>query len=84
MTVLLVAVAAYTIVGGMLSVLVTDYLQFIVMSVGMLAVTFLMLAIIPWSTTGRSRASRPVMAPADSIRFVNVELGWPFVIFKLC
>src|SRR5690242_16298280 len=39
MTVLLVGVAAYTIVGGMLSVLVTDYLQFIVMSVGLLAVT---------------------------------------------
>ena len=28
MTALLVAVAVYTILGGMLSVLVTDYLQF--------------------------------------------------------
>ena len=32
MTVLLVGVAVYTIMGGMLSVLVTDFLQFIVMS----------------------------------------------------
>ena len=32
-------VAVYTILGGMLSVLVTDFLQFVVMSVGLLAVT---------------------------------------------
>ena len=35
MTVLLVGVAVYTILGGMLSVLVTDFLQFVVMSVGL-------------------------------------------------
>lgn len=34
MTVLLVGVTVYTALGGMLSVLVTDYLQFIVMSMG--------------------------------------------------
>ena len=43
MTVLLVGVAVYTILGGMLSVLVTDFLQFVVMSVGLLAVTILIL-----------------------------------------
>jgi len=41
MTAMLVAVAVYTIMGGMLSVLVTDFLQFVVMSVGLLAVSFL-------------------------------------------
>ena len=41
MALLLVIVAMYTILGGMLSVLVTDYLQFIVMSLGLIAVTFL-------------------------------------------
>ncbi len=35
------AVAVYTILGGMLSVLVTDFLQFVVMSVGLIAVTVL-------------------------------------------
>src|SRR5689334_22950436 len=50
MTVLLVAVCVYTILGGMLSVLVTDFLQFIVMSAGMLAVTYLILYKIGWST----------------------------------
>ena len=48
MTVLLVAVAAYTVLGGMLSVLVTDFLQFVVMSVGLLAVTVLILVEVGW------------------------------------
>ena len=50
MTALLLMVAIYTIVGGMLSVLVTDFLQFIVMSVGLLAVTYLILGRVGWST----------------------------------
>ncbi len=41
MTILLLIVVVYTILGGMLSVLVTDYLQFIVMGFGLLAVTLL-------------------------------------------
>ena len=41
MTLLLVIVAAYTILGGMFSVLVTDYLQFIVMGFGLVSVVLL-------------------------------------------
>ncbi len=48
MTVLLVGVAVYTILGGMLSVLVTDFLQFVVMSVGLLVVSFLILSQVGW------------------------------------
>ncbi len=40
---LLAVVVLYTALGGMLSVLVTDFLQFVVMSVGILAVTALVL-----------------------------------------
>ncbi len=49
MTALLVAVCIYTILGGMLSVLVTDYLQFVVMSAGLLVVTILVLGDIGWN-----------------------------------
>src|SRR5439155_5438008 len=38
-TALLIGVAVYTILGGMLSVLITDFLQFVVMSVGLIVVT---------------------------------------------
>jgi len=50
MTALLVGVAVYTILGGMLSVLVTDFLQFVVMSAGLLIVTALILKNVGWST----------------------------------
>jgi SSS family solute:Na+ symporter len=48
MTVLLIMVAVYTILGGMLSVLVTDYFQFIVMSIGLIAVTGLIMYEVGW------------------------------------
>ena len=50
MTVLLVGVAVYTILGGMLSVLITDFLQFVVMSAGLIVVTFFLLGKVSWGT----------------------------------
>src|SRR4029453_15177636 len=50
MTALLVGVAIYTILGGMLSVLVTDFLQFVVMSAGLIVVTVLILANVGWTS----------------------------------
>jgi SSS family solute:Na+ symporter len=49
MTVMLVGVAVYTVLGGMLSVLITDYLQFVVMSAGLLLVTVLILVNVGWN-----------------------------------
>lgn len=49
MTLLLLIVVVYTLLGGMLSVLVTDYLQFIVMAVGLVAVILLFLFQMGWN-----------------------------------
>ncbi len=81
MTGLLVAVAVYTILGGMLSVLITDFLQFVVMSAGMLAVTFLVLYQVGWgklATTVEEHYGEGGFNP-----FANAELGWSFVIFQI-
>ncbi len=48
MTIILVIVAIYSILGGMLSVLVTDYLQFIVMSIGLVSVSVLFMSTFGW------------------------------------
>lgn len=48
MTIILIGIAAYTILGGMLSVLVTDYIQFIVMSIGLIAVVLLVIFQFGW------------------------------------
>ncbi|MCB0685594.1 MAG: sodium:solute symporter family protein [Saprospiraceae bacterium] len=50
MTIILLIVAIYTILGGMLSVLVTDYMQFVVMSAGLLFATILIFFKFDWSS----------------------------------
>jgi len=80
MTVMLVAVAIYTILGGMLSVLITDFLQFVVMSAGLLTVTLLILYEVPWETlvaTVQEKRGAGGFNP-----FVNAELGWSYITFQ--
>ena len=81
MTVLLVGVAVYTILGGMLSVLVTDFLQFVVMSIGLILVTILILMNVGWEklvTTVETSYGAGGFNP-----FVNPTMGWQYVLFNL-
>lgn len=81
MTVLLVGVAVYTILGGMLSVLITDFLQFVVMSAGLILVTILILMNVGWEklvTTVETNYGAGGFNP-----FVNSTMGWQYVLFNL-
>jgi SSS family solute:Na+ symporter len=81
MTVLLVGVATYTILGGMLSVLITDFLQFVVMSVGLIAVTVLVLVYVGWDkivATVETNYGAGGFNP-----FVHPALGWEYVLFQV-
>ncbi len=78
MTALLLMVSIYTILGGMLSVLVTDFLQFIVMSMGLLAVTFLIISKWGWA---------PIVDTVEKTQgvggfnpFLHSEVGWESVL----
>ncbi len=82
MTVLLVAIAAYTILGGMLSVLVTDFLQFVVMSAGLLAITFLILSSIGWDKLVSTVETRHGVGGFNP--FLHKELGPSFVVYQIC
>lgn len=81
MTVLLVGVAVYTILGGMLSVLVTDFLQFVVMSVGLILVTVMILMNIGWDKLVQAVATHHGAGGFNP--FVNPSMGWPYVLFNL-
>ncbi|MGI9550441.1 MAG: sodium:solute symporter family protein [Aurantibacter sp.] len=48
MTLILLCVALYTILGGMISVFITDYIQFVVMSIGLIAVVLLLVFEFGW------------------------------------
>jgi SSS family solute:Na+ symporter len=81
MTVLLIGVAVYTILGGMLSVLVTDFLQFIVMSAGLILVTFLVLSKVGWGAL--TQTVNTTYQQGGFNPFVATGLGWPFVLSNL-
>ena len=81
MTVLLIGVATYTILGGMLSVLITDFFQFVVMSIGLIAVTVLILVNVGWDklvSTVETHHGAGGFNP-----FVNPTMGWTYVVFNL-
>ncbi len=80
MTILLIGVAVYTILGGMLSVLVTDFLQFVVMSIGLLAVTILILKNIGW--TKLVGAVETHYGAGGFNPFTNPDIGWQYIIFN--
>ena len=82
MTALLLLVAVYTVLGGMLSVLVTDFLQFIVMSLGLLVVTILILVRIGWEPLAQTVSDK--LGPAGFNPFVSPELGVGYVLFQAC
>lgn len=47
---LLILVLVYTTLGGMISVILTDYIQFVVLSVGLLVATLLAISKLGWSS----------------------------------
>jgi SSS family solute:Na+ symporter len=78
MTALLVSVAVYTILGGMLSVLVTDFLQFIVMSVGLIAVTVLIFVNVGWDRL--TVVVEQQYGAGGFNPFVHPKMGWEYVV----
>ena len=77
---LLLAVAVYTILGGMLSVLVTDFLQFVVMSAGLIVVTVLIIGKVGWGAI--IKAVETHHGAGGFNPFLNPSLGWEFVLFN--
>jgi SSS family solute:Na+ symporter len=65
----------------MLSVLVTDFLQFVVMSIGLLVVTFLVLQQVGWDKL--VAAVHTHHGDGGFNPFIPKDLGWPFVLSNL-
>ena len=82
MTVLLLLVAIYTVFGGMLSVLVTDLLQFIVMSTGLVVVTALILNKVGWAHMVSAVEEKHGAGGFNP--FLNKDLGLTYIAFQVC
>lgn len=81
MTVILVGVAVYTLLGGMLSVLITDYIQFVVMSVGLITAVILVIILFGW-TEMLDAATNHIGAAAFN-PFVNPAYGFERILLDV-
>lgn len=79
MTILLIVVGLYTVLGGMISVLVTDFLQFILMSTGMIIVTIYIICTVGWGNI--VNAVSETYGAAGFNPFINEKLGWQYVAY---
>lgn len=80
MTVLLLVVLVYTTLGGMLSVLVTDYLQFLIMGVGLVVVSLLVFANVGWTAIVKGVESQH--GPGAFNPLVSPEMGVTYVLWQ--
>jgi SSS family solute:Na+ symporter len=80
MTLLLFGIGLYTIMGGMVSVLITDYLQFIMMSIGLLIVTIMIFVKIGW--TDMLGAIEANYGQGGFNPFAHPDMGVAYVVFN--
>ncbi|HIE04724.1 MAG TPA: sodium:solute symporter family protein [Candidatus Latescibacteria bacterium] len=81
MTVLLIVVLLYTVVGGMISVVFTDYIQFVVLSLG-----FILATVVVLSKVGLGSIAHAVVEyrGMDGLSpFSNPNYGWSYVVWQI-
>lgn len=82
MIVLLTLVLIYTVMGGMLSVVITDYIQFVVLSFGLLVAVFFVVASLGWQSLFTNIAAN--MGEAGFNPLVETAgFGWEYVIWMM-
>ena len=79
MSVMMVVVVAYTVLGGMFSVVVTDFLQFVVLSFGMLVATVAALNATPPAVLAEAVSRHLGESGVDPL--ANPRFGWPFIVW---
>ncbi len=80
MTALLAIVLLYTVLGGMLSVLVTDYIQFLVMGLGIVITSVLVVGSLGWTDliTGLWQAHQEGATLVNTAKQETFTMGNPF------
>lgn len=81
MTVMILIVILYTVLGGMFSIVVTDYLQFVILTFGMLVATVAVISQV--DIAAMSAAVDRTLGSAGVDPFANPRFGWMFVVWIL-
>jgi len=80
MTALLVLVLVYTVLGGMISVIITDYIQFVVLSIGLVVTTLLSIQYLGWDTIFETVHNRMGVSGFDPLA-KGSEFGLDYVVW---
>lgn len=90
MTILLVLILIYTVLGGMLSVLVTDFLQFIVKGAGIVVTSLIVIHAVGWGhlLDGLWNSfAHPAAGAAHTLKYNPFNpiaaWGWDFIIWQM-
>lgn len=80
MTAILAIELIYTVVGGMLSIVVTDFVQYVALSVGTLIVTGVCLERVGWSHMVHAVSAQMGAAGFNPLR--APDYGWTYIIWQ--
>jgi SSS family solute:Na+ symporter len=78
MVVLLALVLVYTVIGGMISVVITDYIQFVILSVGILVTGWLAIDFVGWDNLFKTVRTYKGEAGFNPVA-AESGFGWEYV-----
>ena len=81
MVIMLIIVISYTVLGGMFSVVITDFIQFVILTFGMLISTVFVLAKVNLNTIASTVVQQYGTQGLSPI--TNPQFGWTFIIWML-
>ena len=81
MTGVLLLELAYTVLGGMVSIVITDFIQFGALSIATVLITIFSIHVAGWSKMHDAVAAS--LGSAGFNPFVNPSYGWSFVVFQI-
>ncbi|MBI2619974.1 MAG: sodium:solute symporter family protein [Ignavibacteriales bacterium] len=81
MIVMMLVVVSYTVLGGMFSVVITDFAQFVVLSLGMLVATISILTHVGLGDIAAAVEIRFGEAGVNPV--INERFGWSFILWML-
>lgn len=81
MVIMLVIVVSYTILGGMFSVVITDFIQFVILTFGMLIATVFILMKVSISSIANTVVTQYGSSGVNPI--TNPQFGWVFIFWML-
>lgn len=81
MTVILLLEIVYTVLGGMVSIVITDFIQFVMLSIGTVLVTVYAMTVAGWGNMFDAVAK--TMGEPGFNPLTNPEYGWAYILFQI-